>query len=92
MHLDRDFREFVESFAGHDVRFLIVGGFALAAHGLPRATGDLDAWVSLDPSNARRIVDALDEFGFGSLGISVDDFTRPPTPSCNSATRRIAST
>ena len=41
--MDRDFREFVESFLDHDVRFLIVGGYALAAHGAPRYTGDLDA-------------------------------------------------
>lgn len=77
MHLDRDFREFVESFVGHDVRFLVVGGYAVAAHGLPRATGDLDAWVWLDPANARRIVDALSAFGFGGLGITAEDFAHP---------------
>ena len=44
MRLDLDFREFVESFVAHDVRFLLVGGYAVAAHGLPRATGDFDAW------------------------------------------------
>lgn len=79
MHLDRDFREFVESFVAHDVRFLLVGGYALAAHGLPRATGDFDAWVWVDRSNASRIVAALHAFGFGSLGIGEDDFTRPST-------------
>lgn len=45
MNLDQDFREFLESFVAHDVRFLVVGGYALAAHGLPRATGDMDVWV-----------------------------------------------
>jgi hypothetical protein len=76
MQLDRDFREFVESFTEHDVRFLIVGGYALAAHGLPRATGDLDAWVWAEPGNAGRIVAALDAFGFGALGLGTDDFVR----------------
>lgn len=74
MHLDRDFNEFVGLFVEHDVRFLIVGGYAVAAHGFPRATGDLDAWVLVDPENAGRIVAALREFGFGSLGLSEEDF------------------
>lgn len=76
MHLDPDFREFVESFIVHDVRFLVVGGYAVAAHGLPRATGDLDAWVWIDPLNAQRIVRALVDFGFGSLDLTEDDFNR----------------
>ncbi|MDQ3461775.1 MAG: hypothetical protein M3471_01870, partial [Actinomycetota bacterium] len=63
MDLDRDFREFVGSFIGHEVRFLLIGGYALAAHGLPRATGDLDTWVWLDRDNASKIIAALDEFG-----------------------------
>ena len=52
MHLDPDFKEFVESFVAHDVRLLIIGGYRLAAHGLPRATADFDAWVWIDASNA----------------------------------------
>lgn len=43
--LDPDFSEFIALFNAHDVRYLIVGGYAVAAHGLPRATGDLDAWI-----------------------------------------------
>ncbi len=77
MHLDPDFKEFVELFTAHDVRFLVVGGYALAAHELPRATGDFDAWVWIDQQNARRIVEALTEFGFGQLDLTVDDFNRP---------------
>jgi hypothetical protein len=76
MQLDRDFREFIKSFATHDVRYLVVGGYALAAHGLPRATGDLDAWVWLDIDNARRTMAALTDFGFGGLGLTADDFSR----------------
>jgi hypothetical protein len=74
MLIDRDFREFVESFLARDVRFLVVGGYALAAHGLPRATGDFDTWVWVDRANARRIVSALEDFGFGGIGITDDDF------------------
>lgn len=68
--------EFLESFIEHDVRFLVVGGYALAAHGLPRATGDFDAWVWIDASNARRIVSALADFGFGGLDLTEVDFNR----------------
>jgi hypothetical protein len=77
MDLDRDFREFAASFVGHEVRFLVIGGYALAAHGLPRATGDLDTWVRLDRNNAAKIIASLIDFGFGSLGLSVDDFVEP---------------
>jgi hypothetical protein len=76
MELDRDFSEFVESFIAHDVRFLIIGGYALAAHGLPRATGDLDAWVWINEDNASKIVNSLKEFGFGEVGLTVSDFSR----------------
>jgi hypothetical protein len=76
MELDKDFKEFVELFIAHDVQFLIVGGYALAAHGLPRATGDLDAWVWANEDNARRIIEALDEFGFGEVGVTISDFER----------------
>ncbi len=74
MELDQDFREFIESFATHDVRFLIIGGYAMAAHGHPRYTKDLDVWVRVDPDNASRILAALEDFGFGSLGLTAEDF------------------
>ncbi|MFT3852826.1 MAG: hypothetical protein QM733_08830 [Ilumatobacteraceae bacterium] len=77
LQLDPDFSEFVESFVAHDVRFLLVGGYALAAHGLPRATGDFDAWIWLDASNAERVVAALEAFGFGGLGLTAADFDQP---------------
>jgi hypothetical protein len=77
MQLDPDFRAFVESFDRSDVRYLIVGGYALAAHGLPRFTGDLDVWVLVDQENASRVVRALEEFGFGGLGLAVADFNVP---------------
>ncbi|MFM8248942.1 MAG: DUF6036 family nucleotidyltransferase [Acidimicrobiaceae bacterium] len=75
MKLDKDFNEFVELFVAKDVRFLIVGGYALAAHGYPRATDDFDAWVWANSENAEKIVECLTEFGFGKLNLSADDFT-----------------
>ncbi len=77
MHLDPDFGEFVESFNAHEVRYLVVGGHALAAHGLPRATGQFDAWVWVGGDNAERVLAALTAFGFGALGLEVVDFDHP---------------
>ena len=77
MDLDRDFNEFLRLFLAHDVRFLVVGGYALAAHGLPRATGDLDTWIWINEGNATNVTTALRDFGFGSLELSPEDFNKP---------------
>lgn len=77
MKLDPDFREFIECCVAREVRFLIVGGYALAAHGHPRFTKDLDVWLWLDRGNSRRLLDALDDFGFASLQLHEDDFDEP---------------
>ena len=54
----------------HGVRHLVVGGHAVSYHGYPRATGDLDVWVAVDPENAERAVNALREFGFDTPQLS----------------------
>jgi len=77
MEIYPDFLELFELFNAHSVEYLIVGGYALAFHGAPRNTGDIDVWVKPDKNNANRIVDALDAFGFGSLNLSANDFTHP---------------
>lgn len=77
MVLDRDWSEFIGCCAGREVRFLIVGGYAVAAHGHPRYTKDLDVWLWIDVANARRLVLALAGFGFGSLGPTGSDFAEP---------------
>jgi hypothetical protein len=74
MNLNHDFQEFVELFVAHEVEFLIVGGYALAAHGHPRYTKDLDVWVWMSAENADRILTALEAFGFGDLGLTAADF------------------
>jgi len=81
MELHRDFRELLESFNAHGVEFVLVGAYALAFHGVPRYTGDLDLFVRPMPENARRIIAALGDFGFGSLGLAVEDFAAPGNPS-----------
>ena len=57
--MNQDFIDPLQAFVAHDVRFLIVGAYALAVHGRPRATGDLDVWVDATPSNAERTMQAL---------------------------------
>lgn len=74
MRLDRDFSEFLGFLHDRDVRFLVVGGYAVAAHGHPRYTGDLDVWILVEPDNADRLLGALEDFGFGAVGLTVDDF------------------
>ncbi len=73
MDLAPDFREFLSLLLSKDVRFLLVGAHALAVHGRPRYTGDLDVWVSPTPANSKRLIAALRAFGFGSLGLSTKD-------------------
>jgi len=75
MEIQKDFKELLELFNAHKVEYLVVGGYALAFHGAPRFTGDIDLLVKPDSENAKRILAALAEFGFGSLDISEDDFT-----------------
>ena len=77
MESQKDFRELLELFNSLSVEYLIVGGYALAFHVAPRFTGDLDLYVKPDAENAQRILDALAEFGFGSLHLTADDFQQP---------------
>ena len=74
MQLGKDFRDLLELLNRHQVRYLVVGGFAVAVHGAPRYTKDLDIWLEVSPDNARRIIAVLDEFGFASLGLRDEDF------------------
>ena len=77
MEVQNDFRELLALFNAQRVEYLIVGGYALAFHGAPRFTGDLDILVRPDPANADRILKALSLFGFGSLGLTGEDFAIP---------------
>ena len=72
-----DFKELLASFNSHGVDYLVVGAYALAFHGAPRYTGDIDLLVRPEPENARAVLAALADFGFASLGLSESDFLTP---------------
>src|SRR5690606_26333952 len=55
------------------VEYMIIGGYAVAIHGYPRYTGDIDVWYRQTEINCNRLVEVVDEFGFGSLNLSVSD-------------------
>ena len=75
--LNKDFKEFAELLNSTGVEYLIVGGYALAAHGHPRYTGDLDIWIRASEANIERLLNVLAQFGFGSLGLTRNDFQTP---------------
>ena len=64
VNLPPDFREFLKLLNAHQVEYLLIGGYAVAYHGYPRATADMDIWIAVHSQNAERIVAALKEFGF----------------------------
>lgn len=66
--LNPGFKEFIQSLNDNLVRYLVVGGYAVALHGYPRYTKDIDIWIEMEPANSARIMQALQQFGFGSLG------------------------
>ncbi len=77
MILTNDFKEFIALLNENNVKYLIVGGYAVAFHGNPRYTKDLDFWVWANLENAERMVKVLNEFGFESFSLTVSDFLNP---------------
>ncbi len=75
--LNQDFKEFIQSLNDNHVRYLVIGGYAVALHGYPRYTKDLDVWIEMKPDNAVNMVKALEQFGFGSLNLQAADFLVP---------------
>lgn len=73
MQVSRDFEEFLALLNKHSVRYLIIGGYAFAIHARPRFTNDIDIFFDTEKENAGKILKVLDEFGFGSLGITAED-------------------
>jgi hypothetical protein len=76
MEVQKDFKEFLALLNAHEADFMIVGGYALAFHGAPRYTGDIDVFIKPDSKNAQLIMKVLEEFGFSSLEFSIDDFKK----------------
>ena len=75
--LTADFKEFLRLLNAHRVDYLLVGGYAVGLHGYPRATVDLDVWVSTEPGNAERILVALRAFGFDLPTLDPQLFLNP---------------
>ena len=73
--MNQDFVDLLRAFIAAEVRFLIVGAYALAIHGRPRATGDLDVWIEPTAENAGRVMQALASFGAPMSDIREADFT-----------------
>jgi hypothetical protein len=73
MKLHPDFMDFIKALNDSNVDYVIVGAYALAFYGIPRATGDIDFWIRPEEKNAENLLAALQEFGFGGLDISVED-------------------
>lgn len=76
MILEKDFQEFIELLNKHSVAYMVVGAHALAFHGKPRHTGDLDIWINPTDENAEKMIAVINEFGFGSVGLKKHDFLR----------------
>ena len=76
VNLPPDFREFLRSLNAHQVEYLLIGGYAVAYHGYPRATADLDVWIAVQPENAGKVVAALEAFGFGVPELSPELFLK----------------
>jgi len=76
MIFEPDFIDFIELLNKHQVEYLVVGAHALAFHGRPRHTGDLDIWIRPSLENASKLVKTINDFGFGSLGLTVEDFIK----------------
>ncbi len=75
--VEKDYEELLQLFNKHRVRYCIVGAYAVAFHAVPRYTKDIDLFVEPSEKNAERIIQALEEFGFGSLKLTPSDFDRP---------------
>jgi hypothetical protein len=79
MNLSQDLREFVELLNSRKIKYVLVGGHAVAYHGFPRFTGDVDFFIDASPENAALVASAVSDFGFAQLGLEGADFRGPET-------------
>lgn len=77
MQLNSDFRDMCAALSAAGVDYLVVGAYAVAVYGHPRATGDLDVWVRISPESAERLMIALKDFGAPTANVSAEDFQLP---------------
>ena len=74
MSVPKDYEEFFALLNREKARYLVVGAYALAFHGRPRFTGDIDVFVAISETNAERLLKALEGFGYADMGIRIEDF------------------
>jgi hypothetical protein len=75
-NLHPDFLDFITLLEKKSVDYLVVGGYAVGFHGFPRYTGDIDFFVAVSETNARRLMEVFQEFGFGEIGIKKQDLIK----------------
>lgn len=74
--LEKDFLDFITLCNQYNVKYLVIGGFAVAVHGYPRYTKDLDVSIEISEDNAKKIIKVINDFGLGSLRLSKEDFLK----------------
>jgi hypothetical protein len=77
--LNPDYRDRLSAFADAEVEYMVIGAYAMAAHGRPRATGDMGLWVGTSPTNAERVLEALSALGAPLIEVDREDFQTPDT-------------
>lgn len=77
MEIDKNFKEFIALLNENKVQYLVVGGYAVNAHGYPRYTKDIDFWLWMNEENIQKLISAIKDFGLGSLGLKIEDFMNP---------------
>lgn len=77
IRIPKDFKEFLQLLNENDVPYLLVGGYAVGIYGYPRATGDMDIWIAIDPESSEKIVTVLQSFGFDTPEIEPELFQQP---------------
>src|SRR4030042_2796322 len=76
IHLPQDFKELLQLLNSKRIEYLVIGGYAVAFYGYPRATGDMDIWIAISKDNARKTVEALKEFGFDTPELKEELFLK----------------
>ncbi len=74
MKTEKDYEEFLELLNKHKVRYCIIGSYALSFHARPRYTKDIDILIEASAENAKKVINVLVQFGFGSLNLRIEDF------------------
>jgi hypothetical protein len=77
IHLPPDFKEFLKLLSAHQIKYLLIGGYAVGYHGYPRATADMDIWIAMNSENAEKVVTAVKQFGFNVPDLAVEMFLKP---------------